>query len=465
MRRNSLRFVVALLLVFVLCSSYAHAANVEVDVKTKAVITVPGKADLMDCYQLAENTVKQYYQAEQIRTETDFGNVFLYESLNVYVQKRLEKARASLHLKSDELKGIVIGNDFTATCSLSEYDFRHDGLFIKLFISAEVRYEKDPDSYYFGNSVDVLLVKADGQLKISDILFYEDVMAEIPVLDSNRWDSQSNFATIYQVLKQMESSIAASTYMFENIDEHLASLQSAAETDVAETNARIQKQRKVLPDVVTKVAATYSFNRTAMVTYAKNTAPLLKYTDNKLYKDSSHTQSARGSSEAPYYYDFSSISNAYDCTNFASHVMLSGGAKMKNNGVSAPNTTNGGGWYFNNTNATGSTSRSESWSGVNQFGTFLLYNTGDGPRGQSTSYIEDLSSGDIVQWKYSDYNYPNYGHTTIVTGFYAQENYGFPKLTSRSSNGSFQIDQRFHDKLNQSNVIGYRLIALTGYVY
>lgn len=38
-------------------------------------------------------------------------------------------------------------------------------------------------------------------------------------------------------------------------------------------------------------------------------------------------------------------------------------------------------------------------------------------------------------------------------------------MTSRSMNGGYQINQRFHDKLNESYVVGYRLIHLTGHVY
>ena len=50
---------------------------------------------------------------------------------------------------------------------------------------------------------------------------------------------------------------------------------------------------------------------------------------------------ARGSAEAPDYYDFSKIAGNYDCTNFASHVLLSGGACMYKTSSS------GTGWYYN----------------------------------------------------------------------------------------------------------------------
>lgn len=340
----------------------AFAVNTSSDSRTATIITVPTEDDLLACYQLAEATVKQYYNAEQKREETTFENIFLYESLNTYVQKRLEKSRALLYLESEELRNGVIGNYFTASCSLNEFEFRSDGLFIKVFVDAEVRYANRPQNYYFSNDVDALIVKENGQLRISDILFYETVMPELPALSTNRWDSRVNPTAVSEKLNQMESEIASSKYMFENIDEYLAEWQSDAELEIAERNVLKEKD----PNTTTR--ATYSFNRSNMVSYARTTAPLKKHTDNRLYKDSNHTVSARGSSQAPYYYDFSSLSNAYDCTNFASHVLLSGGAKIKNNGVSAPNTTNGGGWYFNNANPPGPTSRSESWAGADAFG-------------------------------------------------------------------------------------------------
>lgn len=371
----------------------------------------------------------------------------------------MEKSRALLYLESEELRNGVIGNYFTASCSLNEFEFRSDGLFIKVFVDAEVRYANRPQNYYFSNDVDALIVKENGQLRISDILFYETVMPELPALSTNRWDSRVNPTAVSEKLNQMESEIASSKYMFENIDEYLAEWQSDAELEIAERNVLKEK------DPNTTIRATYSFNRSNMVSYARTTAPLKKHTDNRLYKDSNHTVSARGSSQAPYYYDFSSLSNAYDCTNFASHVLLSGGAKIKNNGVSAPNTTNGGGWYFNNANPPGPTSRSESWAGADAFGTFLLYNTGNGPRAVQALYPlkSHMALGDVIQWRYSNYGYPGYGHTTIITAWRSADNY--PLITSRTSSTTRKVDQDFFEKLNESGVLGYRLIALTGHVY
>lgn len=125
---------------------------------------------------------------------------FLYDSLNIYIQKNLEKSRAILFLESNSLKKSLTGNYFSANCSLEKYEFRSDGLFIKVFIDAEVRYPGQKESYYFGKSVDFLFIKENGQLKIADILFYENGMAEIPMLSVTRWDlnSSSKFINIHK---------------------------------------------------------------------------------------------------------------------------------------------------------------------------------------------------------------------------------------------------------------------------
>lgn len=46
------------------------------DKTTLNVITKPAKEDLLDSYQIAENIVKQYYEAEQTREKTIFKNIF-----------------------------------------------------------------------------------------------------------------------------------------------------------------------------------------------------------------------------------------------------------------------------------------------------------------------------------------------------------------------------------------------------
>ncbi len=61
------------------------------------------------------------------------------------------------------------------------------------------------------------------------------------------------------------------------------------------------------------------------------------------------------------YYDFATISGSYDCTNFVSHALLAGGAKMKY-------TSNG--WYY-----TSLSSRAPAWSSVGSLRSYISSNT------------------------------------------------------------------------------------------
>jgi hypothetical protein len=403
--------------------------------------------DLFKSFQIAERFLGQYYSAEQKREETVFKNIFLYESLDIYIQMRLEKSRTVLFLESSELKKNLIGTNIKSTYFLEEFEFNKDGLYMRIFVEAEVQYSNQTENYK------------------------ENGIEEIPTLNSNRWNLQKNSKAINEVITQIESNIITLRYTFAHIDEYIEESKRIAELETTKIeknkNSILLEQKQT--NKIESTKAMYSFNRTAMVNYAVATAPLRKHSDHKLYTDKNHTISARGSSQAPYYFDFSSFTNHYDCTNFISHVLLKGGAKMKKDGNPNPSEVNGGGWYFNNTNPTGPTSRSESWAGVNQFGTFLLYNTGNGPRGILRSNIAAVALGDIIQWKYGKdgHGHPNYGHTTVITGSYLTilPTGVYPLITHRSSNGFYEVNQRFHDKLTEGNVIGYRIIALSGYVY
>lgn len=110
------------------------------------------------------------------------------------------------------------------------------------------------------------------------------------------------------------------------------------------------------------------------------------------------------------YYDFSKIPGNYDCTNFVSHCLLSGGAEPY---VDQPTT----GWYYVDLN-----NRSHSWSGVSSFFNYLTRSTSiPGPYGDSIAYyVYDerqgypYSNGDVLQHR----NGTTWIHSTIITGVY-----------------------------------------------
>lgn len=131
----------------------------------------------------------------------------------------------------------------------------------------------------------------------------------------------------------------------------------------------------------------------------------------------------------PDYYDFSLISDSYDCTNFVSHAVLAGGATMSYSG--SPSS----GWYFSGLNY-----RSYSWSGVVSFYEFLVGNTGTGPFGVDTELCgSGCEIGDIIQF----FNGTVWRHSTVITGFAEQDRIAKrePLVTGRTAPGVFNLNQ------------------------
>lgn len=147
--------------------------------------------------------------------------------------------------------------------------------------------------------------------------------------------------------------------------------------------------------------------------------------------DVSYPQS--GNSNYTSYVDFVSL-GGFDCTNFASHCLLAGGAIPVDTGGNGISST---GWYFRNIN-----NRSSSWSGVDYFYNFLVNNSGSGPKGEHRSFAYNCpqnyltcSLGDFIQINYE--NDTTYNHTTIVTSIAQISDYAVcPRITSRTGYNS-----------------------------
>lgn len=156
------------------------------------------------------------------------------------------------------------------------------------------------------------------------------------------------------------------------------------ETNTAEFDITLLKQPR----------AASSYNNSACVTYARN--------------NYNKANPASGKSTISYY-DFSTISGNFDCTNFVSHAISAGGANMYDTGG---NGICSSGWYFRNMS-----NRSTSWGGVTQLYSFLTSNTkANTAAGIGKSY--ELSGaywgiGDVLQLRKSGET--NYGHSTIIT--------------------------------------------------
>lgn len=142
------------------------------------------------------------------------------------------------------------------------------------------------------------------------------------------------------------------------------------------------------------VSRASTLNNTAIVNWARS----------NFNKD----QPTSGSSSISYC-DFSEMNNAYDCTNFVSHAILAGGAKMYDPGGLGIGST---GWYYRNVN-----DRSVSWAGVEFFYNYMTSNTrSNTAAGQSYLYSHNgawWSPGYVMQFNFDGTG--GYDHSTIVT--------------------------------------------------
>lgn len=178
----------------------------------------------------------------------------------------------------------------------------------------------------------------------------------------------------------------------------------------AQENADIDKNIVIQPKAKT------SLTRTDIRDWARNN-----------YNKDDPTSS---SSSVPYY-DFSELDGAWDCTNFASHALLAGGATLHDDGGSGITGTDQ--WYYRS-----SANRSSSWAGVNQLYQFLTRsnpgNSNKGPYGtlKTLSYANAFL-GDIVQ----GHNGTIWRHSTVVTKFENSKVY----VTGRTGDGAYNDNQ------------------------
>ena len=175
------------------------------------------------------------------------------------------------------------------------------------------------------------------------------------------------------------------------------------------------------------------------------------------------------------YYDFSEIAN--DCTNFISHCLRAGQITMLQGDHGEEDC-----WYYNSLS-----DRSSSWAGVNNLYNFIIYNSRQtsSAAGPITSYTNsalirtqvtgnspstEAQKGDIIQIKYNvtgGYNYPNFGHSTIVSNI--DSDTGEMMIAWRTSDYSYGFNEYLYEKYppapNTSSGSGNHIYRLIKIVY
>lgn len=185
----------------------------------------------------------------------------------------------------------------------------------------------------------------------------------------------------------------------ENVDKWLMDNFEVSKNEIEEAKKSKEEDLKEYKYDVKNDIETFgintSFDRQSIANWARNNY-------DRIYPSSS-------SSYVPYY-DFSSISGNYDCTNFVSHALLAGGFSMNDKGYSGIQGTNQ--WYFRSIK-----NRSTSWSGVSQLYVFLTRksNLFTGPSATEKKFSYNNSYlGDVIQVYYRG---SGWGHSVIVTKF------------------------------------------------
>ena len=137
----------------------------------------------------------------------------------------------------------------------------------------------------------------------------------------------------------------------------------------------------------------------------------------------------------PLFYSFAGIGG--NCTNFVSQCVLAGSCVM--------NFTPVYGWYYLSTNR-----RSASWTGVDYFYNFMIFNEGVGPYGRDAT-IEEAMIGDIIQLQNSS---GAFYHTLII---------------SKIEDGEIYICANSNDALDRPlssyNYAAFRVIHIMGVRY
>lgn len=352
----------------------------------------------------AENLCKDFINKFYTNIYATENSSFTKEYFNSTGLSDYVDLKSAIMKNRSSAYGIV--SDFSISSTIedcSHIEFNNENLYT-IWVEVKFKYPGCDTFSGFGRTAQVLIKNVDNNPIISDLFINDDIDETII---GNSISSKQSMRSLTDW-----NSMAYTTEIQNNLQELYNYEQSYLLTKISDIDA------SETDNFLTTYAASSvtTAQRNKIVSYAKNNC--------------SKTSPSSGNSTYASYYDFSQISGNYDCTNFASHCLLAGGAVEYDTGNAAT------GWYYN-----GLSQRSYSWSGVTPFGNFIITNTQTGPKGKTVGFTNNCpmssmmySIGDIIQIDYEPDG--TYNHSTIVTGF--QQNISgsgnsfTPKVTSRS---------------------------------
>lgn len=375
------------------------------------------------CYAIASNLLEEYYIAAYSDINLDIED----SVINTGVQEYMTLSHNYKVLNRETL-GIKY-TDFELSVRPVEFEVKNNKLYYYIAVDARYRYEGSEEFSGFGAGSFISFSKNKGRIQV------ENIYTENSFDESLRgWSNFNNFKNCSETTMAISSTVISKANTM--VKKATEKLQSKKEVSHNNSISPELADRKNDIDTVSSTVAT-SLNRTQMKVYAD--------------RNCSAANPASGSSVTTYY-DFSTITGSYDCTNFISHALLAGGATMSESGNYK--------WYFHSLQ-----SRSPSWSSVNSLFSFLTSNTNGsyGPYGHEYPYVEpsyyydypnDYSVGDLIQIKYNPSS-STWNHSTIIVGFLNL----IPMIDSRTSATAYNYHELISDAYAGNE---FRIIVLDG---
>lgn len=386
--------------------------------------------DMSDAFELAEEFLTEYYYAIDQGRDYDYSkytsSLYFLEYINTQIESQ---AYAKKIYDVPEKLNYSVNVEFI--------DLKDLGNCIMLETLSHVRFQYITSDYQsgYGETNYFLIANGSNGLEIKDWYitsnpYCEQVRGTLGNEDPTLWEKQKIASGILNEQVMWREDI---TYSYGRYVQEMFGFEITSEED---TDDMQPTSIDASPDYLDK---------NKIVTWALNNC-------------SKKTPTTGDSSQVSTYYDFSTISGNYDCTNFASHALLAGGATMNTSSTSGDTA-----WYYKSLS-----DRTSSWSGVDKFYSFLTHNKSTGPAGTEVSYTTSSSrnfeKGDIIQLKESTTG-TTWTHTTIITGF---DRSGNALVTGRSKYTTDNVNNKGYNyndavsDLQKTYKGGTRVIKLNG---
>lgn len=403
--------------------------------------------DVDEAYTFATDFLTEYYYAANLFEDYDFTKYIQSDAFLDYVNGLVESEQYAAIAK-----GIDYINSYSTSFTLRDYE-EYDS-FIKLIIrtDAYIRFRGANVNSHMRTPSHLIVGKIDGEYVLMDWIVVGDstflaTRGDLTtVSDPDFWNNASTEKN--DVISNQHKYNVAEKQYWTDLKNSIAT--SANLNEVKEHKSDVSSNYAIETDNSTPYAVLF-LDKSAMVSWAE--------------ANYDRGQPVSGNmSIVPKYIDFHDISEtSWDCTNFASHALLAGGATVYSP-TTIPSTivTDDSYWFFVNENI-----RSRTWSGVNDLYKFLTKNRIKGPMGVEMEYSHvyndayAYSEGDLIQYYHKDWL--RWSHTAIVSGFApATDNSGGLEalVTYRSSEDicGKDVPQSYYEK-----AIDTRIIKLMGY--